>query len=596
MASSSDNPRPDHGPQGFDASWDSGSCREFATRQQLRIDEIVLTAAGLETGQREAFLSCLARTEPDLMQEAQRRLRCAADLPTGFLAVPAAEILDPLDRQAETETQVLSTTIASVERYEIQECLGEGGMARVYKAFDRHLRRPVALKLLKRTDSKTLHRFLREAQTQARVRHEYVLNVHETGELGDQPYIAMHYVNGPTLMAIRDKTSLEQKVRLMAQVAEGLHAAHREGLVHRDVKPSNILVERTPDGKLRPWVADFGIAMMIDDGSIWSAAHAGTPFYIAPERLSDERDVDVRSDIYSLGVTLYQFLCGELPFDHPSLGEMLRQVREDEPISLRARNPSLPTELEAVTMKCLAKRPDQRYPTARAVANDLWRFLDGEVVEAHDSTFTYRLKRSAHRRTLMPIALVGAALLVGVLSTIAVSSTMRAKRAATEAVTALDSLALLFKDQGRYAEAEQLYARNLAIREEHLGKNHPSVAQALVNYSNLLIQQGKHVEAEKKVRQALKILSQSLPESHWRRAYVESVRGASLTGLGQFEEAELLLLAGFSTVREQTGLASLPTREIAEHLVNLYEAWERDERADEYRALHRAATLSTNDS
>ncbi len=593
MASSS-NGNPGLDPPAASVSPHAGPDGGLVAEHELRIDEIVLSAAGLETSQREDFFDRLAKIEPDAADEAKRRLSWAGDLPTTFLAVPAAEVLGPLDQPVAVDPQSLSTT-TSVERYEIQERLGEGGMAKVYKAFDRHLRRPVALKLLKRADSKTLQRFLREAQTQARVRHEYVLGVHETGDLGGQPYIAMHYVDGPTLLAARDETSLDQKVRLMAQVAEGLHAAHREGLVHRDVKPSNILVEKTPDGKLKPWVADFGIAMVIDGGSIWSATHAGTPYYIAPERLSEDRDVDVRSDVYSLGVTLYQFLSGELPFDHPSLGELLRQVREDPPTPLRVRDPSLPAELEAVIMKCLAKQPEQRYPSARALANDLWRFLDGEVVEAHGSTFTYRLKRSARKRTLLPAALIITGLLVALLSTIAVSSTRRAKRVATEAVTALDSLALLYQEQGRFAEAESLHVRNLAIREEHLGKDHPSIAQALINFSTLLIQQGKYADAEERVRHALKILSRVLPEGHWRRAYAESVLGASLTGLGQFEEAETLLLASISTFREQKGLTSSYTRQATEHLAHLYEAWERNDRAAEVRTLLRAAS-STNDS
>ncbi|MEM7582244.1 MAG: protein kinase [Acidobacteriota bacterium] len=588
MASSNDSRRleldPVAGNGGPEAPLDSGiEAERFEADHELRLDEIVLTAASLETTQREAFLHRIATDEPDLFAEAQRRLQWAAELPTSFLSAPAADALEAPDPKAETRS--MTAIAASIERYEIQERLGEGGMARVYKAFDRHLRRPVALKLLKRAEPRTLQRFLREAQAQACVRHEYVLTVHETGELGDQPYIAMQYVNGPTLMETREQTTLDQKIRLMAQAAEGLHAAHREGLVHRDVKPSNILVEQTPDGKWWPWVADFGIAMVLDGGSIWSAAHAGTPYYVAPERLGDERDVDVRSDVYSLGVTLYQFLCGHLPFDHPSLGEMLRQVREDEPKPLRERDPSLPAELEAVTMKCLAKLPEQRYATAREVADDLWRFLDGETVKAHDTTYSYRFKRSTRKRFWLPAAVAIAGLLVALLSTIAVSSNQRAQRAATEAVTALDSLAQLYRDQGRFEEAEELYMRNLVLRREHLGNQHPSVAQALLELSELLQQQGKYAEAETRAREGLGILTRTLPEDHWRRGVAESVLGASLVGLGQFSQAETLLLSGLESVSGQTSSASLHTLGIAEHLIRLYEAWGREELAEPYRTM-----------
>lgn len=390
---------------------------DFPEHQERRISEIVLAAAALEPGEREDFLRQLTVAEPRLLEEARRRLQLAAELPSAFLAVPAAEILEAADLAKEPPARPSIPPVAGAERYELQECLGKGGMSRVYKAFDRQLHRPVALKLLERAEPKTLRRFLREAKAQARVRHEYVLDVYETGDLGGQPYIAMHYVDGPTLMGIRDETSLEQKVRLMAQVAEGLHAAHREGLIHRDVKPSNVLVEVTQDGKLRPWVADFGIAIDLDHGSsIWTTALAGTPYYIAPERLSDECPVDRRSDVYSLGVTLYQLLCGELPFHHPSLAELLRQLREDSPVPLRERLPGLPAEIEAITMKCLAKDPDERYASARAVAEDLWRYLDGESVGAHTATFAYRVAKAADRKRALFAAALAAALLIGVLA------------------------------------------------------------------------------------------------------------------------------------------------------------------------------------
>jgi serine/threonine-protein kinase len=298
----------------------------------------------------------------------------------------------------------------------------------------------------------------------------------------------MYYVDGPTLMDVRDDTTLEQKVRLLAQVAEGLHAAHREGLIHRDVKPSNILVEATADGRLKPRVADFGIATDLGGGSsMWSATLAGTPYYIAPERLvDDERPVDRRSDVYSLGVTIYQFLTGELPFHHPRLAEMLRQVREEPPLSMREHAPSLPAELDAVVMKCLAKDPDARYPTARAVANDLWRFLDGEPVEAHTTTFTYRLARTAtHGRSLPTGALIVGVLLIAVLAVIAIRTSLEERRLASEAETALEDLAAVYQNLGRFAAAEPLYRRALELRRERLGLEHPRTVELTERLASL---------------------------------------------------------------------------------------------------------------
>ena len=558
----------------------------FASHQELRIGEIVLSAAGLPAEDREDFFRQLTVTEPGLLEEARLRLRLATELPQAFLAVPAAEILEFADLVAESEAEPPPLAVGS-ERYELRKCLGQGGMARVFEAFDRQLHRPVALKLLGRADPKTLRRLLREAQAQARVRHEYVLEVYETGELGGQPFIAMHYVDGPTLMEVRDKLSLEQKVRLMAQVAEGLHAAHREGLVHHDVKPSNILVEPAPSGKLKPWVADFGIATALDGGSsIWTTALAGTPYYIAPERLFEDREIDLRSDIYSLGVTLYQLLTGELPFDNESLAEMMRQVKEDEPLPLRSHDAKLPRELEAITLKCLAKDPEERYPSALAVADELWRFVDGEAVEAHTPAFPIRVAEAAgRRRDWRTTALAAAVVLIAVLASFVVTTSVRAKRVADQAVVALDDLATVYWNQDRFPEAEDTYRRTLALREEHLGADHPSVARVLSDLAMLLAARGKHAAGETEMRRALAILERSLPAGDWRRARAASVLAVCLTGLERFEEAESLLLASYPALRDQLGASAPETLESLERLAELYDAWGRENKAAEARAL-----------
>ncbi len=481
-------------------------------RRERRISEILLAAAACEPAEREVLLR-QSTTDPELLEEVQQRLRQAAELPSAFLAVPAAEILEATRAApgAPSSWPVEGTPplMAGTERYELGECLGRGGMSRVFRAFDRQLERPVALKLLERADPRTLSRFQREAQIQAKVRHEYVLEVYETGELGGQPFIAMYYVDGPTLLGIRDETTLEQKIRLMAQVAEGLHAAHREGLIHRDVKPSNILVEATADGRLKPRVADFGIAVGLGGGSsMWSLQHAGTPCYIAPERLyEDERPVDRRSDIYSLGVTIYQLLTGELPFHDPNLAEIVRQVREDPPPALRDHEPALPAELEAIVSKCLAKDPDARYPTARAVAEDLWRFLDGKPVEAYTTTFTYRLAKSAaHGRNLPTGALIAGILLITLLGTFAVWTSVRARRVANDAEEAmhvayeaeivLQNLAATYHAQERYADAEPLYRRVLEFRVQRLGLEHPETRELLQSLILLYEAWGRPEQAE----------------------------------------------------------------------------------------------------
>jgi serine/threonine-protein kinase len=372
-----------------------------------KVGGIVLAAAALDATEREAYLRQMTATEPALLAEVRRRLLLAASLPDSFLAVPAAELLAAAEQ--------IQEPVTGAERYALEDRVGQGGMATVYKAFDRQLQRPVALKLLDRGETAARDRALREAQAQARVRHDNVLEVYETGEMEGQPFIAMRWVDGPTLLALRDEASLELKARLIAQIAEGLHAAHREGLIHRDVKPSNILVEKTPDGDWKPWIADFGIAVWSESAP---SALAGTPAYLAPELLGEETiPADRRADIYGLGVTLYEMLTGQVPFRAPDLPQLLQQIREQAPPPPRQLAPTLPAELEAIVLKCLEKDPEARYPSARALAEDLRRYLDGEVVEAHAATLAYRLTKFAlrHRRPLA-VAVVAAVLLLGALA------------------------------------------------------------------------------------------------------------------------------------------------------------------------------------
>ena len=386
---------------------------------RLRLDRLVLEAASLEPGERTAFLADLAAEDRGIAEEVRRRLRSADDLPESFLRAPATELLEA----ACAELGGDEPPPTGDERYEIGECLGTGGMARVFRAFDRHLGRPVALKLLQATDPETPRRLLREARAQARVRHDHVLDVYETGELDGCPYIAVRFVAGGTLADLDQSTSLEQKVRLVAQVAEGLHAAHREGLLHGDVKPSNVMVEETPDGELRAWIGDFGIATEIESSDSDDDGLAGTPQFMAPERLHGDRaSADRRSDVFSLGVTLHRILTGAPP-PRPDVSWT----------ELRARSPGVPPDLAAVVVRCLAGEPGDRYPSARAVAEELRRFLDGEVVEAYADRWAYRMTRFvARHRTLLTVAGISGVLLAVALL-VAAAMGVRAVRANTRA-------------------------------------------------------------------------------------------------------------------------------------------------------------------
>jgi eukaryotic-like serine/threonine-protein kinase len=305
-------------------------------------------------------------------------------------------------------------------RYEIEQLIGAGGMGRVFKARDRRLGRHVALKFIRDNEPLLVERFLREAQAQARIEHENICKVYEAGEIDGYPYIAMQLIEGQSLKTLRGDLSIEQKVQIMRKVAEALHTAHRLGLIHRDVKPSNVMLERAEDGSFRPYVMDFGLARDIGaNGNAMTEAAVGTPSFMAPEQvLGDVSRLDRCTDIHALGATLYYLLAGKPPFRGETTPDILLQVVSGEPIRLRAVDPQIPVDLETIVMRCLEKEPQHRYDSARAFADDLGRYLDGEPIQARPATFGYILRKKARKHRIF-VLLAGfaltAAMVVGAL-------------------------------------------------------------------------------------------------------------------------------------------------------------------------------------
>jgi serine/threonine-protein kinase len=280
-------------------------------------------------------------------------------------------------------------------RYRVERRLGAGGMSTVFLATDTVLERPVAVKLLAEhlaEDDDFVARFRREALAAARLQHPNIVQVFDSGEDGGshRHYIVMEYVDGPScadLLRDRKQLEVEEAVHIAGDACNGLDYAHRAGVVHRDVKPGNLLVTtETNTTKL----ADFGIAKAAEQTRITQVGSVlGTAAYLSPEQARGE-EAGPASDVYSLGVCAYQFLAGRLPHEYGSLTELaLKQQQEDvQPITIH--RPEVPSELDRAIRVCLARDPAARYPTALDLARALDAGLQGEVTEA-----TRRLAASA---------------------------------------------------------------------------------------------------------------------------------------------------------------------------------------------------------
>ncbi|MBI2839895.1 MAG: protein kinase [Acidobacteria bacterium] len=320
-------------------------------------------------------------------------------------------------------------------QYQILELLGEGGMGQVYRAHDTVLNRSVALKLLASADPRLVARFLLEARAQARVEHEHICKVYGTGELEGTPYIAMQIVTGRTLRAAYEEMSLEAKVQVMMHVAEAVHAAHRHGLIHRDLKPGNIMVEQAEDGRWIPYVMDFGLAREVGGPGVTSTGLVvGTPFYMAPEQAEGRHDkMDRRTDVYGLGATFYHLLTKQPPFAG-SLGiDVLLKVLGEDPVPVRRLNSAIPSDLEVVVMKCLEKESARRYDSARAVAEELRRYLDGDPIRARRKSWMYRAARKARKHLALFVVSVAAILALSVLAGVWIRERLSAAERATVA-------------------------------------------------------------------------------------------------------------------------------------------------------------------
>lgn len=456
-------------------------------------------------------------------------------------------------------TRDSNAAIRTFGDYELLEEIARGGMGIVFRARQISLNREVAVKLMR--DSalarpEDVRRFRAEAAAAANLRHPNIVAIHEVGELDGQRYFAMDLIDGTNLAERTREGPLppQEAAALVAVIAGAVQHAHEHGTLHRDLKPSNVLI----DAAGNPFVTDFGLTRPLDgDSSLTLTGQVlGTPGYMPPEQAAGRGAAEPSADIYSLGALLYHLLTGRAPFVGRTTVETLRHVIEQEPVSPQLLNPEVPRDLTSVCLKCLSKNPLTRYRSARAMAEDLQRFLRCEPTLARPTPPHQRVWLWCRRKpawAALILALVGLIAMGGA----ALSLQMRhARQQAEQERQASVMLSAVLKGIGPQlalarssAEVRRLLEENTARIENEFPANSEVRAQLLTTFGESWMAVGDFARAQNAFLRALKLQEQASGKSTSAMADILTQLGRSQRSGGQLEQSEKTLRRALALAR-----------------------------------------------
>jgi tetratricopeptide (TPR) repeat protein/predicted Ser/Thr protein kinase len=541
-----------------------------------RLKEICNLALECEPAERDSFVANTCGADQELLREAKSMIARATS-GGGVLDGPIWRDFALGDESVEVTTQTPSIP-ETVGRYRILRVIGEGGMGVVYEAQQEHPRRWVALKVIRPglASAQMLRRFDRESQALARLHHVGIAQIFEAGTAetvyGSQPYFAMEFIQGTPLRLYADAHHLGTRERLdiMSKICAAVEHAHQNGIIHRDLKPGNILVDETG----QPKILDFGVARLTDcDPQVTKETEIGQPVgtlaYMSPEQvLGDPAQLDSRSDVYALGVVIYELLAQRLPYDvSDHLYDAVRTIRDEDPKRLSSISRAFRGDVENIVAKALEKDKARRYPSAAAMQGDIRRYLADEPITARPASAAYQLRKfvQRHKTLVGATAIVFVVLIAGII--VSTREAVKARRAEQISVAVNDFLQndLLAQASSRVqASTDAKPDPDLKVRTaldraaaRITGKfnGQPEVEAAIRDtIGRTYTELGLYPEAGKQLQRALELQQKILGTRDSKTLRTTSVLGSTLLLEGKFSEAEALLSNSLELQRRELGL------------------------------------------